>query len=58
MAGVIVGARLSIREHRHETARVFQVALTDADRHALAEVQAQGRDLLRRIGDCGDEYRR
>lgn len=58
VAGVIVGARLSIREHRHETARVFQVALTDADRHALAEVQAQGRDLLRRIGDCGDEYRR
>lgn len=58
VAGVIVGARLSIREHRHETARVFQLELTDADRHALAEVHAQGRDLLRRIGDCGDEYRR
>lgn len=58
VGGVIVGARLGLAEHRAENAQVFSVALDDADRSAIAAVTGQGRDLLRVIGDCGDEYRR
>lgn len=58
VAGVIVGARLGIREHITDTARVFQVQLTNDDTARIAAVQQQGSDLLRLIGDCGDEYRR
>ncbi len=58
VAGVIVGARLGVREHIAETMGVFELQLTDEDRAALAAVQTRGADLLTRIGDCGDEYRR
>jgi aryl-alcohol dehydrogenase-like predicted oxidoreductase len=58
VAGVIVGARLGVREHIAETTGVWSLRLADEDRAALAVVQARGADLLRRIGDCGDEYRR
>jgi aryl-alcohol dehydrogenase-like predicted oxidoreductase len=58
VAGVIIGARLGIAEHVADTARVFSFILDDADRAAIAAVTARGRDLLRAIGDCGDEYRR
>jgi aryl-alcohol dehydrogenase-like predicted oxidoreductase len=58
VAGVIVGVRLGVTEHRDENARVFDFAL-DADDHAQLEaVTRKGRDLYRAIGDCGDEYRR
>ncbi|MCS7002788.1 MAG: aldo/keto reductase [Dehalococcoidia bacterium] len=57
VAGVIIGVRLGVADHRAENARVFQFALDDADRAAIAAVTGQGRDLLRAIGDCGDEYR-
>jgi aryl-alcohol dehydrogenase-like predicted oxidoreductase len=58
VAGVIVGVRLGVREHRADNARVFDFALDDADRAALAAVTARGRDLMTVIGDCGAEYRR
>ena len=58
MAGVIVGARLGLSQHREDNAQVFAVALDDADRAAIAEITGRGRDLLALIGDCGDEYRR
>lgn len=58
VAGVIVGARLGVREHIAETLGGFDLQLTDADRAELAAVQTRGSDLLARIGDCGDEYRR
>jgi aryl-alcohol dehydrogenase-like predicted oxidoreductase len=58
VAGVIVGARLSVAQHISDTARVFTFALDDADRAAIAAITDQGRDLLARIGDCGAEYRR
>lgn len=58
VAGVIVGARLGIREHIADTARVFGVQLSPDEQAQIRAVQAQGRDLLRLIGDCGDEYRR
>jgi aryl-alcohol dehydrogenase-like predicted oxidoreductase len=57
VAGVIVGARLGIAEHIADNARAFDVAL-DADDHAALEpILARSRDLMRLIGDCGDEYR-
>lgn len=58
VAGVIVGARLGLGEHRADNARVFSFDLDDADRAAIDRVTQHGHDLLRVIGDCGDEYRR
>lgn len=58
VAGVILGARLSIREHIDDNLRALQIQLTDADREEIAEITRQGADLMALIGDCGDEYRR
>jgi aryl-alcohol dehydrogenase-like predicted oxidoreductase len=58
VAGVIVGTRLGVAEHREDNARSFDVTL-DAEDHAQIErVLAKSRDLYQLIGDCGDEYRR
>ncbi len=57
VAGVIVGARLGIAQHIAENARAFDIGLDDADRAVLDPVLARSRDLMRVIGDCGDEYR-
>lgn len=58
VAGVIVGVRLGVADHRDDNARVFDVVL-DAEDHAQIEaVLGKSRDLYRLIGDCGDEYRR
>ena len=57
VAGAIVGARLGVAQHIAENARVFGFEL-DADDHAMIEpVLAKSRDLIKLIGDCGDEYR-
>lgn len=58
VAGVIVGARLGLSQHREDNAQVFAAALDDSDRAAIGEITGRGRDLLALIGDCGDEYRR
>lgn len=58
VAGVIVGARLGVAEHREETAHVFDLALGTEDVAQIEAVLAKGNDLFRLIGDCGDEYRR
>ncbi len=58
VAGVIVGVRFGESEHVAENARVFDLALDDEDRARIGAITARGRDLLRVIGDCGDEYRR
>ncbi len=57
VAGVIIGARLGIVEHIADNARVFAIALDAEDARGLEPVLAQSHDLLRVIGDCGDEYR-
>jgi aryl-alcohol dehydrogenase-like predicted oxidoreductase len=57
VAGVIVGARLGIAEHLAANARIFDLRLDPDDLAALDPVLAKGRDLMRVIGDCGDEYR-
>jgi aryl-alcohol dehydrogenase-like predicted oxidoreductase len=58
VAGVIIGARLGIAEHIADNARVFGVALDADDIATIEPVLARSRDLMRLIGDCGDEYRR
>jgi aryl-alcohol dehydrogenase-like predicted oxidoreductase len=57
VAGVIVGTRLGVAQHIADNARIFGFAL-DADDHvSIDAVLAKSRDLLKLIGDCGDEYR-
>src|SRR5436305_8272843 len=58
VTGVIVGARLGVAEHIADNARVFDIALDAEDVAAIEAVLANSRDLMRLIGDCGDEYRR
>lgn len=58
VAGAIIGARLGLSAHIAETVATHTIPIDDADRSQIAAVQARGADLLRAIGDCGDEYRR
>lgn len=57
VAGVIVGARLGLAEHIADNARVFGFALDAGDHAKIEAVLGKSRDLMRAIGDCGDEYR-
>jgi len=57
VAGVIVGVRLGVADHRGDNARVFDFTLDDEDRAQIQAVLNKSRDLYRLIGDCGDEYR-
>jgi aryl-alcohol dehydrogenase-like predicted oxidoreductase len=57
VAGVIVGARLGVAQHIADNARVFGFALDGEDRASIEAVLAKSRDLMKLIGDCGDEYR-
>ena len=58
IAGVIVGARLSVSQHLEDNARVFNLMLAHSDYQQIDAVLGQSRDLYQAIGDCGDEYRR
>ena len=58
VAGIIIGARLGLAEHIADNAGTFDLALDTDDLAAIESVLAKGRDLMRVIGDCGDEYRR
>jgi aryl-alcohol dehydrogenase-like predicted oxidoreductase/enamine deaminase RidA (YjgF/YER057c/UK114 family) len=55
VAGIIVGARLGLREHIRENVRSFGFTLEAADRDHLEAASAA---LLPVPGDCGDEYRK
>jgi len=57
VAGVIVGVRLGVADHRAENARVFDLTLDGEDRAQVQAVLDKSQDLYRAIGDCGDEYR-
>jgi aryl-alcohol dehydrogenase-like predicted oxidoreductase len=57
VAGVIVGVRLGVADHRVENARVFDFTLDAEDRAQVQAVLQKSRDLYQMIGDCGDEYR-
>lgn len=58
VAGVIIGARLSISEHIEDNLKIFALQLDDQDRQAIDSFQERARNLYQVIGDCGDEYRR
>jgi aryl-alcohol dehydrogenase-like predicted oxidoreductase len=58
VAGVIVGVRLGVTDHRTDNVRVFEFTLTPENYEHIQAVLARSRDLYRVIGDCGDEYRR
>jgi aryl-alcohol dehydrogenase-like predicted oxidoreductase len=57
-AGVIVGVRLGVADHRDDNAQVFGLGLDAEDRVRIESVLSRSRDLYQIIGDCGDEYRR
>ncbi|MGI0008714.1 MAG: aldo/keto reductase [Nitrosopumilaceae archaeon] len=57
VAGVIIGARLGIAEHKSDNARVFALNLDREDNEKIRSVNSRSQDLFSTIGDCGDEYR-
>ena len=57
VGGAIVGVRFGLKEHLADNQRVFNLALDDTDRQAIAAVQAKGKDLSTVFGDSGGEYR-
>ena len=57
VAGVIIGARLGITEHREDNSRVFDVRLDSEDQSMISSVTEKSKDIFESIGDCGSEYR-
>ena len=57
VAGVIVGARLGVADHRQDNARAFDFNLAEDDLAQIESALRESRDLYHIIGDCGDEYR-
>ncbi|RXH83450.1 hypothetical protein DVH24_005703 [Malus domestica] len=58
VAGSMVGVRLGLSEHIQDCNAVFSLALDEEDVNSIKEVTKKGKNLLKVIGDCGDEYRR
>ena len=57
VAGVIIGVRLGIVDHRNSTAQVFNFSLDKSDSDDIDAVCTKSNNLFEVIGDCGDEYR-
>jgi aryl-alcohol dehydrogenase-like predicted oxidoreductase len=57
VAGVIIGVRLGVADHRADNAKIFDFTLTSEEQARIQTVLDKSRDLYRLIGDCGDEYR-
>ena len=57
VAGVIIGVRLGIADHRSDNTRAFSLQLDKQDNDSIKSVTSRSQDLFTRIGDCGDEYR-
>lgn len=57
VAGVIIGARLGLSEHRQDNTGVSKFSLDGEDVEDIGSVTSRSRDLYEIIGDCGDEYR-
>ncbi|KAJ1401790.1 NADP-dependent oxidoreductase domain [Sesbania bispinosa] len=58
VAGSMVGVRLGLSEHIQDCNAIFSLVLDEDDVNSIREASAKGKDLLKVIGDCGDEYRR
>lgn len=57
VAGVILGTRLGIREHRRDNSRVFHFRLDASDIDRIHRITDNANDLYRLMGDCGTEHR-
>jgi aryl-alcohol dehydrogenase-like predicted oxidoreductase len=57
VAGVIIGVRLGIVDHRNNNMQVFNFSLDKTDCDAIDSVCTKSNNLFEIIGDCGDEYR-
>jgi len=57
VAGVIVGVRLGLSDHREDNARVSSLQLDGQDLEQIENILIRSNDLYHVIGDCGDEYR-
>jgi len=57
VAGVIIGTRLGIVEHRVNNTQVFNFRLDKSDLGAIDAICTKSNNLFEEIGDCGDEYR-
>jgi aryl-alcohol dehydrogenase-like predicted oxidoreductase len=57
VAGVIIGTRLGIVEHRINNTQVFNLRLDKSDLDVIDAVCTKSNNLFEVIGDCGDEYR-
>ncbi len=57
VAGVIIGVRLGVTDHRVDNMRVFKLKLDKEDYDMIESVHKKSRDIYHLIGDCGDEYR-
>jgi aryl-alcohol dehydrogenase-like predicted oxidoreductase len=57
VAGAIIGVRLGISEHIEENLRVFDFNLDRTDINEIEEILNDSNDLMKEIGDSGDEYR-
>jgi aryl-alcohol dehydrogenase-like predicted oxidoreductase/enamine deaminase RidA (YjgF/YER057c/UK114 family) len=55
VAAIIVGARITEREHRADNLAMFDFVLDDDDRNVLNQAFGATKSIP---GDCGDEYRR
>ena len=57
VAGVIIGDRLGIVDHRNDNTQVFNFDLDQSDCYAIDAICTNANNLFEIIGDCGDEYR-
>ena len=58
VGGVIVGARLGLKEHLRDNRKVFSFKLDKDDLAAISIIQSKGRNLFDVLGDTGGEYRK
>ncbi|HKR74393.1 MAG TPA: aldo/keto reductase [Candidatus Nitrosocosmicus sp.] len=57
VAGVLIGVRLGISDHRNSNSQVFNFSLEREDFETIDIVCKKANDLVEIVGDCGDEYR-
>lgn len=57
VAGVIIGVRLGISDHKSDNSKVFSLRLNKEAHEQINSVTSRSKDLFTTIGDCGDEYR-
>ncbi len=57
VAGVVIGVRLGISEHRDDNVKVFDLNLDSEDNAKIKSGVSKANELFDKIGDCGSEYR-